>query len=133
MAEILIGCGQITWRGVPEEQALAETAQAGYAGAPAGPRESRSARETIELYERYGLRPAPGYYSAEFWRAELHAQILEQARRQADFARELGLTELYVATAGLPPFLNPPARIGSRSPPPSAPNTGLIAANYSGL
>jgi inosose dehydratase len=107
MAEILIGCGQITWRGVPEEQALAEIAQAGYAGAPAGPRDARTPRETIELYARYGLRPAPGYYGAEFWLAERRADILEQARRQADFARELGLTELYVATGGFLTFFNP--------------------------
>ena len=106
MTEILIGCGQITWRGVPEEQALAEIAQAGYAGAPAGPREGRTARETTELYARYGLRPAPGYYSAEFWRAEQRDQILEQARRQAAFARELGLNELYVATGGFTTYLN---------------------------
>jgi inosose dehydratase len=106
MAEILIGCGQITWRGVPEEQALAEIAQAGYAGAPAGPREGRTAREMVELYARYGLRPAPGYYGADFWRAERRAEILEQARRQAAFARELGLTELYVATGGFTTYRN---------------------------
>jgi inosose dehydratase len=106
MAEILIGCGQITWRSVPEEQALAEIAQAGYAGAPAGLRDRRTARETLELYARYGLRPAPGYYGAEFWRAEQRAAILEQARHQADFARELGLTELYVATGGFTTFHN---------------------------
>jgi inosose dehydratase len=106
MTELLIGCGQITWRGLPEEQVLAEIAQAGYAGAPAGPRVGRTARETVDLYARYGLRPAPGYYGADFWRAEQRAEILEQARRQADFARELGLTELYVAAGGFTTYLN---------------------------
>jgi inosose dehydratase len=130
MAEILIGCGQITWRGVLEEQALAEIAQAGYAGAPAGPREGRSARETIELYQRYGLRPAPGYYSTEFWRAELRPQILEQARRQADFARELGLTELYVATGGFTTFFNPAGQNRKQIAARVGPNDGLSDDQY---
>src|SRR5256885_423428 len=70
LSDILVGCGQITWvrftpkgseRLAPEQQVLAEIAQAGYAGAPAGPEGNRSAQETIELYSRYRLRPAPGY------------------------------------------------------------------------
>ena len=38
MEEIWVGCGQITWgRAIPQEQVLAEIAQAGYyEGAPAG-------------------------------------------------------------------------------------------------
>src|SRR5712691_676895 len=71
LSDILVGCGQITWIRfmssgaewlAPEEQVLSEIAQAGYDGAPASPERSRSAQETIELYARYGLRPAPGVY-----------------------------------------------------------------------
>jgi inosose dehydratase len=97
---MLIGCGQITWRGESEEQILAEIAQAGYDGAPAGPHNQRTAKDTLELYRRYGLRPAPGYFGADFWRADARATILEQAQRYAAYTRELGCTELYVAAGG---------------------------------
>ncbi len=109
MSDIHVGCGQITWitfssQGaewlVPEEQVLAEIAQAGYAGAPAGPEKDRSAQATIELYGRYGLRPAPGYVGAAFWNSEQRDEILERVRRHAAFAREVGCTELYVAPGG---------------------------------
>lgn len=96
-----IGCGQITWgRTIPEEQVLAEIAQAGYEGAPANPRGERSPRETVELFARHGLKPAPGYFSADWWDASQRDTILEQADRYAHFAREVGCTELYVAPSG---------------------------------
>ena len=108
MAAIAVGCGQITWnqfrRGDeaawPEERVLAEIAEAGYDGAPAGPKGERSARETVALYARHGLRPAPGYLAAEFWREDRRAAILEAARRHSAFAREVGCAELYVAAQG---------------------------------
>ncbi|MDP9315336.1 MAG: sugar phosphate isomerase/epimerase [Chloroflexota bacterium] len=109
MNNILVGCGQITWirftpNGakwlVPEEQVLAEIAQAGYVGAPAGPDSGRSAEETIELFGRYGLRPAPGYVGTAFWEKERRDEILERVRRHAAFMREVGCTELYVAPGG---------------------------------
>lgn len=109
MADIVVGCGQITWikftaQGVQwsasEEQVLAEIAQAGYEGAPAGPQDGRTTAETLALFARSGLRPAPGYYGANFWQAERSADLLEQAHRQAAFAQEAGLTELYVAPGG---------------------------------
>lgn len=109
MNDMLVGCGQITWikftpNGAewlaPEEQVLAEIAQAGYAGAPAGPERDRSAQETIELYERYGLRPAPGYVGTAFWDKERRDEILERVRRHATFSRDVGCTELYVAPGG---------------------------------
>ena len=109
MASIAVGCGQITWikfsaQGaqwqVPEEQVLAEIAQAGYDGAPAGPKEGRTASELLAQYARYGLRPAPGYIGAGFWKPERQTELLEEARRYASFAREVGCTELYVAPGG---------------------------------
>lgn len=96
----LIGCGQITWRGCPPEQALAEIAQAGYAGAPAGPRESKSTADILAEYAGYGLTPAPGYLGADYWDKTQEAAILDRARAQAAFAQEAGLTELYVAAGG---------------------------------
>ncbi len=95
-----IGCGQITWRGVDESAALADIAAAGYVGAPAGPSPARTAQETLALFASYNLRPAPGYFAANFWKAEEEAAILEQARTFGAVSAELGLTELYVATGG---------------------------------
>lgn len=104
MAAIEVGCGQITWTAggqrVDEERMLAEIAQAGYAGAPAAPYGERTARETVALYARYGLKPAPGYLGADFWKADQRAALLERARRFAAFTREVGCTELYVAPGG---------------------------------
>ena len=109
MSDILVGCGQITWIRfmssgaewlAPEEQVLSEIAQAGYDGAPASPERSRSAQETIELYARYGLRPAPGYIGTAFWNKGRRDEILERVRQHASFARAVGSSELYVAPGG---------------------------------
>jgi inosose dehydratase len=102
----LIGCGQITWRGYPPEQALAEIAQAGYAGAPAGPREGKSTAEILAEYASYGLKPAPGYLGADYWDKAQEAAILDRARAQAAFAKEAGITELYVAAGGFTTYKN---------------------------
>lgn len=108
MEGIAVGCGQITWRQFrpgqegewPEERVLAEIAAAGYDGAPASPQAGRSAAETLALYARHRLTPAPGYLGAAFWQEDQRAQILERAERQAAFAREVGCGELYVAAGG---------------------------------
>ncbi|MEZ4728737.1 MAG: sugar phosphate isomerase/epimerase [Caldilineaceae bacterium] len=97
---MLIGCGQITWRGMPEEQALAEIAQAGYAGAPAGPKADRTAEEVIATFAGYGLKPAPGYLGADYWDKAQEENILQRARDYAAFAKAAGCTELYVAAGG---------------------------------
>ena len=106
---MLVGCGQITWirftpNGAewlaPEEQVLSEIAQAGYDGVPAGPERGRTAQQTIELYARHGLQPAPGYIGTAFWNRERRDEILERVRQHASFARAVGCTELYVAPGG---------------------------------
>lgn len=99
-AKMLIGCGQITWRGMSEEQALAEIAQAGYIGAPAAPKEGQSAAETMATFAKYGLKPAPGYLGADYWDKSQEAHILQRARAYAAFAKAAGCTELYVAAGG---------------------------------
>ena len=84
MEGVLVGCGQITWsRGTPREQVLKEIAQAGYEGAPAGPRRNASAEEIVETYTLHGLKPAPGYLGADFWSEDQREQILERARQLA--------------------------------------------------
>lgn len=97
---MLIGCGQITWRGVPETQALDDIALAGYAGSPPRLGIDRTARETLALYHRYRLEPAPCYFSAPFWREDLRKRIVDDARKAAAFVRELGCTDMYVAAGG---------------------------------
>jgi inosose dehydratase len=105
---IAVGCGQITWikftpQGaewvLPEDQVLEEIARAGYAGAPAGPGQ-HSPEATIARYAGLGMRPAPGYFSADFWRPEERDTILAKAAEFARFSQAVGLTELYVATGG---------------------------------
>jgi inosose dehydratase len=100
MPNILLGCGQITWRNVPEEQVLAEIAQAGYVGAPASPGKDRSTDATLALFQHHGLKPAPGYLGADFWDKSQEAKILDRARELASFAQAAGCTELYVAAGG---------------------------------
>jgi inosose dehydratase len=59
-----------------------------------------STEDVLALFELNGLRPAPGYLSGEFWRADKQGEILERAGKLARFARAAGCTELYVAAAG---------------------------------
>jgi len=106
MPPIEIGCGQITWsRDTPEDQVLAEIAQAGYAGAPAGPPGGRTAEQVLAQYARHGLKPAPGYLGADFWRDDQRDSILERARQYAALMRELGCAELYVAAGGFDSYV----------------------------
>ena len=99
MEGVKVACGQITWGGkVPTETVLAEIARAGYAGAPASTRSGKTAKELGELFARFDLAPAPGYLGLAWWEADKRGEQLEQAAREAAYARELGLTELYVAS-----------------------------------
>lgn len=100
MKSVRIGCGQITWKQVAEEQVLAEIALAGYEGAPAGPRQGESVTTTLASFAAAGLQPAPGYLSGAFWRADQEAAILERAKAYAEFAKTAGCTELFVAPGG---------------------------------
>lgn len=101
MGEILIGCGQVHWSGdTPEEQILAEIARAGYLGAPGYAKEGRSPADTLEMFARFGLKPAPGYFFGEFWKAEKRAELVAQARQQAKFMRDVGCSELYIGPGG---------------------------------
>lgn len=106
---IQIGCGQITWvrfgpKGAewlaPEEDVLRQIAAAGYAGAPAGPEDQRSTADTLAMFARHGLKPAPGYYGTAFWDKSRQAEFVERAKRHAAFAREADCDALYVAPGG---------------------------------
>ena len=107
LQNVHIGCGQITWRDMPEEQALADIAQAGYAGAPAGPKKGRSDQDTLALYGQYKLQPAPGYLGADFWDPDQEKSIVGRAKAFAGFAQTAGLTEIYVAAGGFTNYSTP--------------------------
>lgn len=96
-AEFKLAGSTITYRKAPIDQMLREIASIGYAGSPTGYREGASAEQTKALYGSYGLLSAPGYLGAKFWDMTESRKILEAARKQADFAQQLGLTELFVA------------------------------------
>ena len=101
MNSSLIACAQMGWsENTPEEQILTTLARLGYDGAPAEPRPGFTAKDTLALYQRCGLKPAPGYFAADYWRPEQGKDILHRAQAMGRFTRELGLTEVYVATGG---------------------------------
>ncbi len=100
MLNVPIGCGQLTWKNVPEETVLAEIAQAGYDGAPAAPREGRSPQDLIHQFAAHGLSPAPGYLGGAFWDPAQSDSIMAQAQNHAAFGAAVGCTELYVAASG---------------------------------
>ena len=130
MATIEVGCGQITWTNTPEEQVLAEIAQAGYAGAPAGPPDGRTADQFQALFARHNLKPAPGYLGADFWRADQHDAILERARQYAALMRDLGCTELYVAAGGFNSYITKGGRSRSQLAGQVAPADAMTDAEY---
>ena len=104
-----IACGGITWgsyarqKGIElsQDQVFAEIAQAGYEGAPFNLRDKRTPKEIVAFFDKYGLKPAPGYLGARFWEKDQEGEILEQAKQAAQAAQAVGCTELYVAASPL--------------------------------
>lgn len=95
-----IGCGALTWpREQPREQVWHEIADSGYDGVPVGSALG-TPEETLAFAGRHGLKPAPGYMSGNFWKAEEQATILEQAHLQGKFMRDVGCTEIYLGPGG---------------------------------
>jgi inosose dehydratase len=95
-----VGCGQITWRNVPDRDVLADIAEAGYEGAPLSARGGEAAHQIEDRYRRYGLRPAPGYFGGDFWDANQRTRFVAEAHRLAELSRQLGVDELYVSAGG---------------------------------
>src|SRR3972149_8902841 len=101
MNSYLIACAQMGWpENTPEEQILTTIARLGYDGAPAGQRTGFTANDILALYQKCGMKPAPGYFAADYWRPEQRDDILRRAKAMGRFTRELGLTKVYVATGG---------------------------------
>lgn len=100
MNGIPIGCGQLTWTNTGPDDVLREISQAGYDGAPGTLDLDIPAPEVVARYAAHGLRPAPPYYSAAFWQSDHEGEILADAGPIARYVRDLGCTDLYVATQG---------------------------------
>lgn len=100
MAKYQIGCGQITWKNVPENEILSDIAEAGYAGTPPKLNLETPPGDIIERFGRHGLKPAPPYFGAGFWKPEDEQTILGKAADIARFTKSVGCTELYVAAGG---------------------------------
>src|SRR4051794_17086972 len=129
MPTIEIGCGQITWsNATPEEQVLAEIAQAGYAGAPASPSKEQTTEQIQAKFARHGLKPAPGYLGVDFWRADQRDSILERAREYAAFMRAVGCSELYVAAGGFTSYITSGGRSRAQPAGPLRPARAVTAA-----
>lgn len=96
-----IACGPITWSrtGMSEDEKLADIAAAGYAGAP-WPRTSEDPAAVAEQFKRHGLRPAPGYFGADFWNEAKRDEQVATARRYGQLSQALGVTEIYLAASG---------------------------------
>lgn len=107
MGNWLIGCGALTWpREMAREQVWQEIAEAGYDGVPVSPGLG-TPEEVLTFAERFGLKPAPGYLSGNFWRPEEEAAILEQAEVQGKFMRDVGCTEIYLGPGGFEAYVTP--------------------------
>ncbi len=97
----LIGCGQLTWKGDNPDQVMREIASAGYDGAPGPLSLDRPAADVVSWFGKFGLQPAPPYYSARFWDPAEEAGIVGAATEIARYVRGLGCSELYVAATGM--------------------------------
>jgi inosose dehydratase len=130
MENVLIGCGQITWpRETPRQQVLEEIAKAGYDGAPASPGYGTPG-EVLALYALYGLKPAPGYLSGNFWVAEEKPQILERAATLASFMRAVGCTELYLGPGGFEGYVAASGKNRRQVAGHVSPEDGMTDAEY---
>jgi inosose dehydratase len=109
---------------------LDEIAQAGYAGAPAGPPSGRTAAQIQALFARHGLKPAPGYLGADFWRADQRDNILERARQYAALMRDLGCSELYLAAGGSNTYITSGGRSRSQLAGHVGPTDAMTDAEY---
>lgn len=98
---VLIGCGQLTWKGVSADEVMREIASAGYDGAPGPLSLERPAEDVVAWFGEFGLVPAPPYFAARFWEPGDESDILGQAEAVARYVRDLGCDCLYVAADGM--------------------------------
>jgi inosose dehydratase len=90
-------------------EALTELGEVGFTALHAEVPEGMSAAEYRRRLAERGFQPAPGYFSADLADPEALPDVLENAHRAADTHTELGLSEIFVASAMAPDRLSHPA------------------------
>jgi inosose dehydratase len=101
MSNYIIACSGITWgRDYDREKVLAEIKSAGYEGSPAGGRPGTTVEEVQALFDKYDLRPGPGYIGANWWDPALTEELMERSKEHADFMAALGCGETFIADGG---------------------------------
>ncbi|WP_382309430.1 sugar phosphate isomerase/epimerase family protein [Herbiconiux sp. UC225_62] len=76
---------------------FADIARAGYTAVHADVPPDLTPRDYGALLASYGLRPAPGYFGGFFDRLNERDAVVEDARRHAAAAAELGLDTMFIA------------------------------------
>jgi inosose dehydratase len=100
MKNYVVAGSQITWGRDYQGNVLAEIAEAGFEGAPAGNYGGATPESIIAEYNKYGLRAGPGYMGANYWDPAATQDIYERAKALADFEAALNCTECFVADNG---------------------------------
>ena len=126
----LVGCGPLTWpRGTDRDQVWAEIRDAGYDGLPVSPGLG-TPDEVLATCEAFGLKPAPGYLSGDFWRPEAEADILARAETYGAFMAGVGCTELYLGPGGFGGYVTPSGRNRAQLAGHVGPEDGMTDAEY---
>lgn len=83
------------------ERIYAEIAEAGYVGVPVGPYSGETPGDVTAKLAAYGLKPAPAYLPAgEPWKPANRAPLVEKAKRFAEFAAGVSVSECFVDADG---------------------------------
>ena len=88
--------------------AFAEIAMTSFRAIHADPPASLDASSYRRLLAEYGLRPAPGYFGADFSVRD-PVEIAEAAKRHASLQADLGNTEVFIADSATPERQRHPA------------------------
>jgi inosose dehydratase len=108
MSQYRVGLNPLPWVLTPAgfdlsvpvlRNAFAEIATTPFTGIHADPPAELNAAGYRDLLDEYGLRPAPGYFGADYHLTP-RSELVEAASRHAAIQAELGNTEVFVA-AGL--------------------------------
>ncbi|MEV0382718.1 sugar phosphate isomerase/epimerase [Nonomuraea sp. NPDC050643] len=104
----LIGINPLPWLFGPSgftlevaalRTAFAEVAETGFTAVQADLPEGLTPAGYRALLREYGLAPAPGYFHGAYDDSEAMPALLERARRHAGAQAELGMTEVFIASA----------------------------------
>ena len=80
-------------------EALTDLGDVGFRAIHAEVPVGMAASEYRRLLHDHGFEPAPGYFSADFSDADQGGDVVEQAKAAARVQAELGLTEMFIASA----------------------------------